>query len=107
MLDLATRMGVRLAAGLGAAAGVVAGSFGRGDETCAAGATFRYSLLGLLLLSLTNVVNRMPRFYFAHKTAQPFTNQLVSHVAQSSAAAAVRTDAKTPSADGPRLTVLG
>ena len=81
-MQLATRMMLLLCLGLGAAAGLVAWSAARGAEAAALGLSFRRAALGLLLLAGGGAANRLPQFYFGLRTAQPFTNQLISHVGQ-------------------------
>ena len=79
-LNLATRMLLLLCLGLGAAAGLVAWSGARGADAAALGLTFRRAAAGLLLLAGGGAANRLPQFYFGLRTAQPFSNQLVSHL---------------------------
>ena len=79
-LQLATRMLLLLCLVLGAAAGLVAWSAARGADAAALGLTFRRAAAGLLLLAGGGAANRLPQFYFGLRTAQHFTNQLVSHV---------------------------
>ena len=79
-LQMATRMLLLLCLGLGAAAGLVAWSAARGADAAALGLTFRRAGAGLLLLAGGGAANRLPQFYFGLRTAQPFSNQLVSHL---------------------------
>ena len=80
VMQLTSRVMMLLGLGAGAVQGVVAWSSSTAAADGALGRSFRKLALGLLLLLGMSACNQMPNFQFGLSTAQPFSNQLVSHI---------------------------
>ena len=99
--QLASRVLLLLALGLAAVRGIVAwssagASAGAVSVSVSIGRAFRRATCGLLLLLGGAAANGAPLFVFGLATAQPYTNQLVSHVGGATVSIAMRVSLLAP-----------